>query len=88
LTGEGTYFSGDATGTTSRTSFVGQIGLKASYRLTEHLAAFGGYELMWIDGVLLAPDLISAASGSEDETLSCDHHAFYHGALAGLELTW
>jgi hypothetical protein len=88
MAGEGTGLSGDGTGTTSRTSFVGQIGLKATYRLTEHLAAFGGYEVMWIDGVLLAPDIITAATGGGDDTLACDNHAFYHGALAGLELSW
>lgn len=70
-----------------RISFLGQIGLKARYRLTENLSAFGGYEAMWLDGVALAPNFAAAYEHS-DYGVVRDGHAFYHGALTGLEWNW
>lgn len=70
-----------------RISFVGQIGLKARFRLTENLSAFGGYEAMWIDGVALAPDFVAAHEHGDYGAVRSGH-AFYHGALTGLEWNW
>ncbi|MCL4194338.1 MAG: hypothetical protein KJZ87_21555, partial [Thermoguttaceae bacterium] len=46
LRGQGTYFELEGTATNGRTSFLGEIGLSANYRLTEHWSLFGGYEVL------------------------------------------
>ena len=71
--------------TRNRTSFVGEIGITASYKLNDCWSVFGGYEALWIDGVALAGD-VPASGGSPDVIFNGD--AFYHGAMAGIELTW
>ncbi len=80
-------FSAAANG--SHTSFLGELGLVASYQITKHAALRGGYQVMWIEGVALAPRQIPstglAASTAEVETSG---GLFYHGANAGLEVTW
>jgi len=37
-------------------SFLSEIALNASYRLTEHWAIRTGYTLIWVDGLALAPN--------------------------------
>ena len=69
--------------TTSETdvAFVGEIGVTATYRLSECWAVRGGYELLWIDGVALADEQFGG-------TIDTSGDVFYHGATAGLEFTW
>ena len=77
----------DATG--GQASFLGEIGLGASYQLTKHAAFRCGYEAMWLEGVALAPrqipntDLLAGTAEIE-----ASGTLFYHGANAGLELNW
>ena len=82
--GEGTNFTMDGSGSASRTSFVGELALTGSYRLGRHAAVFGGYQAMWIDGVSLAPDLITASSQQE----AMNGSPFFHGLQTGIEFTW
>lgn len=84
---DGTNFHLDGTATHARTSFLGEIGLTANYRLTDHCTIFGGYEVMWIDGVSLAGDTVAALERF-DGSILINGHAFYHGALAGVNFTW
>lgn len=87
MRGQGTYFELEGTATNGRTSFLGEIGVNANYRLTEHWSLFGGYEVLWAEGVALAADTVAAISGGDaNELWSGD--AFYHGALTGVSLTW
>ncbi len=87
VAGEGTYFEMDETATASRTSFLGEIGLTAKYRLGQHWSVYGGYEVMWLEGVVLAGDAVAALdAGSSDMLLNGT--AFYHGAVAGVEFRW
>ncbi len=87
LDGEGTYFAASGTATHRRTSFLGELGLTANYRLTPHCSAVAGYEVMWIEGVVLAGDAIAAMQNFDGDLL-WNGGAFYHGALAGLTFTW
>jgi hypothetical protein len=66
-------------------SFVGDLALNASYRLTEHIALRGGYQLLWLTDVAEASNQGAAFGGSAVNT---DGHPFYHGAMAGVEVTW
>jgi len=67
--------------THTRASFVGELGITASYQFTPHLSAFGGYEVLWAEGVSLAPGALVQADRARGSAL-------YHGAMAGIELRW
>lgn len=86
--GDGTYFHIEDSATASRTSFLGEIGLSAKYRLGSHCAVFGGYQLMWLQGVALAGDFVSSLVNYSEDFDVLDGAAFYHGAQVGLEFTW
>lgn len=69
-------------------AFAGDIGLVASYQLTNHIALQGGYQLLWLQGVAVAGDQPSTASPVTHVGLQNDGSVFYHGALASVVLTW
>lgn len=85
IQGRGTHFYEDIQAAGNTTSFLGEIGLTAKYRLNPHWSLTGGYQLMWLDNVLLAPDFIAAMYGT---TQTMANTAFYHGALIGVEAAW
>lgn len=90
LAAQGTYLDMDGRGTIDRTSFLGDLGLIAKYRLGRHWSVYGGYQAMWVDGVALAADSVAAIQvegEGADDTLQ-NGGAFYHGALAGVEFAW
>jgi hypothetical protein len=73
----------------SHTAFLCELGLIGSYYLSQHVALRGGYQVMWIDGVALAPGQIPVTNliaGTAD--IATSGGLFYHGATAGLEVTW
>ena len=79
----------DAAATGSRTSFLGELGLMGTYQLNNHLAVRGGYQLMWIEGVALAPRQIPVTNlGTGVAAVDTSGGIFYHGANVGLELSW
>jgi hypothetical protein len=67
-------------------AFVGELRLSGVYNLTENLSFRAGYQLMWIEGLALAPEQIdytlTPASGSRIRT---NGDIFYHGVSLGLE---
>ena len=77
--------SGDSA---SNVAFCGEIGITATYDLTERLSLRGGYELLWLDGVALAsqqpilnpPPLLRTAT-----SVGTSGDVFYNGAFIGLE---
>ncbi len=68
---------------TNHTAFIGELGLQARYQVTRRLALRAGYELLWLDGVAIAPAQL-------DNIIGIDSNAtvFYHGATAGLEFSF
>jgi hypothetical protein len=68
---------------TNHTAFIGELGLQARYQVTERLALRAGYELLWLDGVAIAPAQLNNLLGIDSNAT-----VFYHGATAGLELTF
>jgi hypothetical protein len=70
------------------TAFAGEVGVKGAYEVNKHISIFGGYRLLWIDGVALAaqqsPANLAPISGPAD-TVVTTGDAFYNGAFAGLE---
>ncbi len=50
-------------------SFLGEIGLNAIYRFGERWALRGGYTLIWVDGLALAPNQLDYTVGPTSGTL-------------------
>lgn len=85
--GEGTDFSMDGSTVHRQSAFLGELGLTANYRFNRHCSIYGGYEVMWIDRVALAADAVAAMNDSDADSLFTGD-ALYHGAMAGLTLSW
>jgi hypothetical protein len=70
-------------------AFVGELGLSGTYQLTRVLTVRGGYNLMWIAGVALAPDQLDFTDlPSSGTALDRGGGIFLHGANVGLEARW
>lgn len=73
----------------NRAAFVGEIGLMLDYRFSRFLAIRGGYELLWLCGVALAPDQGATTDLTVPRaTLNSSGTAFYQGAAASLEFVF
>lgn len=74
------------------TAFLGELGLTALFRLGEHLSLRGGCQVIWIEGVVLAPDQISHTDvtlfNPGSATLNTSGSVLYHGFHVGLEARW
>ena len=70
-------------------AFVGDLNLTGIYHLDDVWGIRLGYNLIWIEGVALAPDQLdftnTPTSGSE---ISTDGGVFLHGVNIGLEARW
>jgi len=81
------YLSAVANG--NHVAFLGELGLIGSYQLTKHVALRGGYQVMWIEGVALAPRQIPVTNlGAGTAGIDITGGLFAHGANAGLEIKW
>ncbi|MGA2253079.1 MAG: BBP7 family outer membrane beta-barrel protein [Thermoguttaceae bacterium] len=71
-------------------AFVGEINVSGIYRLTDAWSVKAGYNVIWIEGLALAPDQFDfnfAASPSGNQ-LTNTGGMFLHGANVGLEARW
>ena len=71
-----------------RASFVGDVGVLATYCVTEHLSVQGGYQLLWVDGVAVGGSQPAALNPNTQEGINSSGSAFYHGATAGVTFCW
>lgn len=78
-------------------AFVGECGLIGIYKFSSRLAFRGGYQLLYIDGVALAPENFNSSANLANVNNPLANRAlivndngslFYHGFTAGLECTW
>lgn len=67
-------------------AFLGEVGIVARYAFTKRLALRASYEAMWLEGVALAPEQISATDFTS-HIATCDTAGgvFYHGGGLGFE---
>jgi hypothetical protein len=76
----------------SRASFVGEAGFMGTWRLNQHLSLRGGYQMVYVDGVALAPDNFNAEppllQGGREPLLHDKGFVFYHGFTGGVEWMW
>jgi hypothetical protein len=75
--------------TGGQVAFVGDINTSVVYRLTDVWGIRAGYNLIWIDGLALAPNQFdfSTADGAGTRLVS-GGGIFMHGANLGLEARW
>jgi hypothetical protein len=64
-------------------AFVGEAGLTTNYEFTKHISAFGGYQVMWIQGVAQAMDSPGAFN-----PLQTNQTIFVQGGEVGLLFQW
>ena len=75
--------------TGGQVAFVGDINTSVIYRLTEVWGIRAGYNLIWIDGLALAPNQFDFSNdGSSGSRLVSGGGIFMHGANLGLEARW
>ena len=79
---------------TNHASFVGETGLQCNYQVAKGLLLKAGYEVLWLDGVALAPEQVQETS-IDGRTISlqalgidCRSGMLFHGATAGLEYSF
>jgi len=76
-----------ATGT--ETAFIGDINLSVIYRLTDVWGIRAGYNVVWIDGLALAPNQFAFANTDvAGSALASSGGIFLSGANLGLEARW
>ncbi|MCH2125109.1 MAG: hypothetical protein MK165_09965 [Pirellulaceae bacterium] len=80
------------TSTSGVATLMGQANFGVTWRVNYHWTARVGYELMYIEGVALAPNNFNTQApfgGSpRDVRIDTDGNLFYTGGTASLEFTW
>jgi hypothetical protein len=80
-------YSASASGTSL--SFLGEVGVTGCYQFRQHIALRGGYRVMWLTGVALAPNQIADTDfGAARAGVDTSGTLFCQGANAGLEVAW
>jgi hypothetical protein len=79
----------DTTARGGHVALASELNLTALYQLTDVWNLRLGYNLMWIEGVALAPDQLDFTNVSTSRSgLNTDGGVLYHGASVGLEARW
>ena len=77
---------------TSRAAFASEAGLQVKYQLTKGLALKAGYEVLWLDGVALAPGQIQETLTTPTSVtalgVNCRSSALFQGGTVGLEYSF
>lgn len=72
----------------SDVAFVGDLNLTAIYQLNRVWGLRTGYNLIWIEGLALAPDQLDFTNTGDDAELQDGGGVFLHGVNIGLEGRW
>ena len=74
--------------TDSHTAFLGELGLTGTVQLVDCLALRAGYQLMWLEGVALAPEQVPVSDPANRlATVDTSGSPLYHGVVISLEYT-
>jgi hypothetical protein len=85
-TNRGIGVTADASARTTHTTFAGDLQLTGEYQLTQCMAVRAGYQLLWLEGVALAPDQFRSTDlAAETASVDTTGSPFYHGAFVALE---
>jgi Putative beta barrel porin-7 (BBP7) len=70
-------------------AFVGDVNLSGIYRVTDVWGLRAGYNVIWIDGVALAPEQLDFSNGpNSGKHLEEGGNLFLHGVNVGVEARW
>jgi hypothetical protein len=70
-------------------SFIGQLDATITYHLGKYWSAMAGYNVLWVDGVVLAPDQLDFTNTPSSGTSLCHNGSlFMHGVHAGIACRW
>jgi hypothetical protein len=73
----------------NQTCFVGEFGVNAGYHLTDRWTLLAGYNLLWVNGLALAPEQLATTNTNTGVgALATNGNLFYHGVNVGLEYGW
>ena len=67
-------------------AFVGDLNVTGLYRLTSHLSLRGGFQMLWLSGVALAPNQTQNNTAFGARGIDNESSVFYCGGFAGLQL--
>jgi hypothetical protein len=84
----GTPVAGEFNNHTDATAFTGEVGLLAAFHITDHFSVHAGYQFLWISGVALASEQIAVSNFTTGSGIRTSGSTYFHGANAGLTLTW
>jgi hypothetical protein len=82
---------GPAAATADQTSFVGELGVNASLRITEWLSWRAGYTLFWLSCVATPADQLSVTNVVDNPPtalINTNGSVLLHGVTTGLEARW
>ncbi|MDP6443512.1 MAG: hypothetical protein QGG36_30245 [Pirellulaceae bacterium] len=80
---------GSANNRDSSTAFVAEGGLNATIPLTDHISLSGGYQILWLNEVVRAPDLLAAPNtGAVTALVQANADILYHGGFLGFTGTY
>jgi len=77
--------------TTNQAAFASEAGLQIKYQLTQGLALKAGYEILWLDGIALAPGQIQETlTTATVRTLGVNSRStvLFQGATFGLDYSF
>ncbi len=67
-------------------SFIGELGVVATRQINDRLSLRGGYTMMWVEGIALAPD--QPARFATNGSIHSNGGVFLHGVVFGAHLRW
>lgn len=87
---DGTPFPlGTVASTADQTAFFGEVGLNATWWVTDWLAWRAGYTVMWASGVAVAAEQLPLNNfGDGTASITTDGSVLLHGVTTGIEARW
>ncbi|MGQ9562244.1 MAG: hypothetical protein ACUVTH_01835 [Thermogutta sp.] len=67
--------------------FMGEVTILASYRILPRMRAFASYDMMWLDGVALAPEQLDFSLQSPG-VINDNGTVFFQGVSLGFDVVW
>jgi hypothetical protein len=79
----------DLKAASNRSAFLGEVGLNTTWQVSSWFLIRGGYRVMWLDGIAMAPANMDFSDGPDAGTEILDRSSLIlHGAHVGAEMRW
>ena len=72
-------------------AFAAELSIEIVTQITDNASLYFGYQVMWIDQLVLAPENFSTifpSGGTRPVVIDDTGRRLYHGAMGGVELIW